>query len=102
MTAREVAHMTDRDRTALTKPLTTGQRIVAKWESLNSGWSEPADLAEGIDDAIAAALEEAAKVADEHHTRIGPSGYSDHGSQCASGRCNRSIAAAIRELKDHG
>lgn len=60
--------MTDRDRTAQTEPLTTGQQIVAKWEGLN-GWTEPADLAEAIDDAIAAArsaaLEEAAKALDQ-------------------------------------
>jgi len=42
-----------RDRTAMTEPLTTGQQIVAKWEGPPSGWSEPADLAEAIDDAIA-------------------------------------------------
>ena len=42
------------DRTAQTEPLTTGQSIVAKWEGPASPWSEPADLAEAIDKAIAA------------------------------------------------
>lgn len=42
------------DRTAQTEPLTIGQRIVAKWEGPASPWSEPADLAEAIDKAIAA------------------------------------------------
>jgi hypothetical protein len=42
------------DRTAQAEPLTTGQSIVAKWESPASPWSEPADLAEAIDRAVAA------------------------------------------------
>jgi hypothetical protein len=81
-----------RDRTAQTEPLTVGQRIVAKWEGLN-GWTEPADLAEGIDEAIAAArsaaLEEAAKVAVAQYSAIDddPDGYIER------------IAAAIRALK---
>jgi hypothetical protein len=45
--------MMPRDRTAQTEPLTTGQKLVARWESQNSGWAEPADLAEAIDKAIA-------------------------------------------------
>jgi len=45
-----------RDRTAMTEPLTTGQSLVARWEGTNSGWSEPADLAEAIDEAIADAV----------------------------------------------
>lgn len=40
------------DRTATTEPLTIGQQLVARWEGLDSGWSEPADLAEAIDAAI--------------------------------------------------
>ena len=80
--------MTDTDRTAQTEPLTTGQQIVAKWEGLDSGWTEPADLAEGIDNAITAArkaaLEEAAKVADLYIEKAWPAG---------------DIAADIRELK---
>ena len=31
---------------------TVGQKIVDKWEALDSPWSEPADLARAIDDAI--------------------------------------------------
>lgn len=46
-----------------------------------------------------AALEEAAKVADFHYTRSGADGLPDHGSQCAKGRCNDAIAAAIRKLR---
>lgn len=46
------------DRTAMTEPLTLGQRIVAKWEGPASDWSEPADLADGIDAAIDAAVKE--------------------------------------------
>jgi hypothetical protein len=90
------------DRTAQTEHLTTGQQIVAKWEGLN-GWSEPADLAEGIDDAIAAArsaaLEEAAKVADK-------AGYKYRDDNALGDReeayldATIDIAAAIRELKD--
>jgi hypothetical protein len=53
------------DRTAQTEPLTTGQSIVAKWESPASPWSEPADLAEAIDKAIAAEREACARIADE-------------------------------------
>jgi hypothetical protein len=45
-----------RDRTAMTEPLTTGQSLVARWEGTDSGWSEPADLAEAIDEAIAEAV----------------------------------------------
>jgi hypothetical protein len=52
-----------RDRTAMTEPLTIGQQLVARWESVNSGWSEPADLAEAIDAAIAAEREACAAVA---------------------------------------
>ena len=54
-----------RDRTAMTEPLTIGQRLVARWEGLNSGWSEPADLAEAIDDAIAAEREACASVVEK-------------------------------------
>lgn len=50
-----------RDRTAMTEPLTVGQQIVAKWESLESGWSEPADLADGIDAALKAEREACAE-----------------------------------------
>ncbi|MBK9497149.1 MAG: hypothetical protein IPO08_22070 [Xanthomonadales bacterium] len=42
-----------RDRTAQTEPLTIGQQLVARWESEDNGWSEPADLAEAIDREIA-------------------------------------------------
>ena len=45
------------DRTAMTEPLTIGQQLVARWEGPSSGWSEPADLAEAIDAAIAAEIE---------------------------------------------
>lgn len=51
-----------RDRTAQTEPLTIGQQLVARWESIDSGWGEPADLAEAIDDAIAAEREACAKL----------------------------------------
>lgn len=51
-----------RDRTARTEPLTIGQRIVAWWETTTSA-SEPADLAERIDDATAAEREACAKIA---------------------------------------
>ena len=40
--------MKEKDRTAMTEPLTTGQKIVAWWETSTSV-SEPADLAEKID-----------------------------------------------------
>jgi len=40
--------MKEKDRTAMTEPLTTGQKIVAWWETSTSA-SEPADLAEKID-----------------------------------------------------
>lgn len=55
-----------RDRTAMTEPLTTGQRLVARWESANSGWSEPADLAEAIDKAIAAERERCCVIVFSH------------------------------------
>lgn len=54
-----------RDRTAQTGPLTIGQQIVEWWESSTSA-SEPADLAERIDAAIAAEREGCATVADEY------------------------------------
>ena len=54
-----------RDRTAMTEPLTIGQQLVARWEGVNSGWSEPADLAEAIDAAIAAEREACAKLAEQ-------------------------------------
>lgn len=41
-----------RDRTAQTEPLTTGQQIVAWWETTTAA-SEPADLAERIDKELA-------------------------------------------------
>lgn len=44
-----------RDRTAQTEPLTTGQQIVAWWETTTSA-SEPADLADKIDDALSDAF----------------------------------------------
>lgn len=47
-----------KDRTAQTEPLTEGQKIVAWWETSTSA-SEPADLADKIDDAIDAAADEA-------------------------------------------
>ena len=53
-----------RDRTAQTEPLTIGQQIVAKWEAAESPWSEPADLAEAIDDAVKAEREACAKAAE--------------------------------------
>jgi hypothetical protein len=40
--------MIEKDRTAMTEPLTTGQRIVAWWETSPTA-SEPADLADKID-----------------------------------------------------
>lgn len=40
-----------KDRTAQSEPLTTGQQIVAWWETTATA-SEPADLADKIDDAI--------------------------------------------------
>ena len=60
------------DRTAQTEPLTTGQSIVAKWEGPASSWSEPADLAEAIDKAIAAEREACAKIADNYAETIKP------------------------------
>jgi hypothetical protein len=53
----------------MTEPLTIGQRIVAKWEGPASDWSEPADLAEAIDAAIAAEREACASLADVHGQR---------------------------------
>jgi hypothetical protein len=53
-----------RDRAAMTEPLTIGQQLVARWEGVNSGWSEPADLAEAIDAAIAAEREACARICD--------------------------------------
>lgn len=53
--------MSDRDRTAMTEPLTTGQQIVAWWETSTSA-SEPADLAEKIDDAL--------ELADKNYVRV--------------------------------
>lgn len=44
--------------------MTTGQSIVATWEAPDSPWSEPADLAEAIDKAIAAEREACAKIAE--------------------------------------
>lgn len=44
-----------RDRTAVTEPLTVGQKLVAQWET-GAGMSEPADLAEAIDRALACSL----------------------------------------------
>ena len=46
------------DRTAQTEPLTTGQQIVAWWETTTAA-SEPADLAAKIDDALADAINDA-------------------------------------------
>jgi hypothetical protein len=43
--------MKEKDRTAMTEPLTTGQKIVAWWETSTSA-SEPADLADRIDGEI--------------------------------------------------
>jgi len=43
--------MKEKDRTAMTEPLTTGQQIVAWWETSTSV-SEPADLADRIDGEI--------------------------------------------------
>lgn len=46
----------------MTEPLTIGQKLVARWEGVDSGWSEPADLAQAIDEAIAAERERTAKL----------------------------------------
>ena len=43
--------LSEKDRTGMTEPLTTGQQIVAWWETSTSA-SEPADLAEKIDEEI--------------------------------------------------
>lgn len=56
-----------RDPTAQTEPLTIGQQLVAKWESLDSGWSEPADLADAIDYAIATERERCAMIAQSYY-----------------------------------
>jgi hypothetical protein len=72
------------DRTAQTEPLTTGQSIVAKWESPASPWSEPADLAEAIDKAIAAEREACAKIADD-------------AAASWDGKHGRSVAYGIRD-----
>jgi hypothetical protein len=72
------------DPTAQTEPLTEGQSIVAKWESLTCPWSEPADLAEAIDEAIAAEREACAKIADDAAT-----GW--------DGQHGRSVAYGIRD-----
>lgn len=45
----------EQDRTAQTEPLTDGQKIVAWWESTTSA-SEPADLADKIDEALSEAF----------------------------------------------
>ena len=55
-----------RDRTAMTEPLTIGQQLVARWESVNGGWSEPADLAEAIDAAVAASRNDGIEQAAQH------------------------------------
>lgn len=83
-----------RDRTAMTEPLTVGQQIVARWEGSASGWSEPADLAEVIDSAIAGEREACALLADEFRDL-------PHGSVPVSGleatwAAAKQIADAIR------
>lgn len=45
--------------------------------------------------AIAAEREACAKIAQDHLMRIGPDGYSEHGSQCAACGCHEAIANAI-------
>lgn len=79
-----------RDRTAQTEPLTTGQKLVARWESADSGWSEPADLAEAIDQAIAAAYEDAAKIAENAEKRALKAGATNTAGYCLE------VASAIR------
>ena len=87
-----------RDRTAMTGPLTIGQQLVARWEGVNSGWSEPADLAEAIDKAIEeariAAIEQAAHVS-RHIWFDAQDTEWDRGVNSAK----RAIADAILSLK---
>ena len=79
-----------RDPTAQTEPLTTGQSIVAKWEGPSSPWSEPADLAEAIDKAIAAEREACAQAA----TALPPPEGLTHGAWDRGYLAGRLAAAA--------
>jgi hypothetical protein len=59
----------EKDRTAMTEPLTTGQEIVAWWETSPAA-SEPADLADKIDgelERLRAALREIADMNVDDH-----------------------------------
>jgi hypothetical protein len=80
-----------RDRTAQTEPLTIGQKLVARWESIDSGWSEPADLAEAIDNAIEAETVACAVIAEQ--SGCGAPGCTDcHGGAIAAAIRNRAPA----------
>ena len=61
--------MSEKDRTATTEPLTTGQRIVAWWETSTSA-SEPADLADKIDEEIERLRAALREIADMPHTPL--------------------------------
>lgn len=84
-----------RDRTAQTGPLTVGQQIVAWWETTTSA-SEPADLADKIDVAIAAERERCAKAVEAvgEWVTSGPPG-----SAVARPSHYKDFAAAIRARK---
>ena len=79
--------------------MTTGQSIVAKWEALDSPWSEPADLAEAIDKAISAEREACAKLAEGEINgdfRSWPHQPGDYDNVCVQSKLADAIAAAIR------
>lgn len=76
--------LTMRDATAQTGPLTVGQQIVARWET-DMTLAEPCELAQLIDDAIAAEREACARVA-ENACLVPPDGGSpteDEARMCA-------------------
>lgn len=81
-----------RDRTAQTGPLTTGQQIVAWWETSTSA-SEPADLAERIDAEIVAERERCAKICDHYVTPHGRAGSAPDFLEGVA----KQLAAAIRK-----
>ena len=79
--------------------MTTGQSIVAKWEAPDSPWSEPADVAEAIDKAIAAEREACAKIAEgdiNGDLRTWPHQSGDYDNVSVQSRLADAIAAAIR------
>jgi len=61
--------LSEKDRTGMTEPLTTGQQIVAWWETSTSA-SEPADLADRIDGEIERLRAALREIADIPHTPL--------------------------------